>query len=715
MATQTLNVFFSGIPTNTPPSTWIRRVDSALIAGVSVFLMVDALLSWVLWRPLFGHVVPDGDFLSQLIGYPCLLLSQMSGGYLFRDAVPDNPAAFDLLAVHLRLFPALLISLLAGAYVFADGLRPFRRIKHIDGPQLLRGKQAIEAAQRLSAKELEGKETFMYLHPLLPLPKQVWTRGVLLYGSPGSGKTLALIPIIQQLIEANHRSFIYDVKGDFSSYWLGGSIGLVCPWDSRSLVWDIGRDVRTPSQAKAFVQALIPDGEGDGRFWASAAQQLLEGTILSLQNELGPNWGASTLGERLSVDARAMAERMERHAPAAKNLIADEKGQTTNSILATLTGYTSIVQSLAVAWGDGRDDSGAMRPSIAFTEWAKDWYAGKHRQIIFQAGPDPSMTTALGSAIFNVLTPQLLSAALPDDEIQRTLAFVIDEMSSLGPIPFQGLIERGRSRGIIFVGAVQTLEQIKMVWGEETMKSLGAMIGTHVVFRVQQSASRDTIAEQFGKARWAVTATSSSSSGTGGAGSNTSLHEEMRAVVNPHELSELGPFKKKRLPFGWGANNKNFPLGWGVSAMVAIGGGGDVLQLEFPGVSPEKRRTPHRPAKWTRGPANPGMTPEPSAAQRLAKREAEGTARDFAWADAKSSKPGRPPPRRDRKPADVPAPVIAADPEADPFVEAASVEPTPPAASPAGAGRARDRILAEKDTSALAALAASMDEGTKRG
>lgn len=601
MARQVLNLFFQGVPANHPPAVWIRQVDHALLAGLAAFLAVAMGLGWVAWRPLFGNPVPDGGLIAQLAGYPFLVLSQLTGGHFFRHAVVDNPAALSLFALHVRLFPVWLLSLSAGTALFMAGLKPWRRMQHLEGPQLLDGQEAIDAAKRETTKELNGGEPFMWLGPHLPLPKTRWTRGLILYGSPGSGKTVVLQEIVRQLIEANHRAFIYDVKGDLTACWLGmnGTVGLLCPWDKRSLVWDIGRDVRSPSQAQVFAAALVPDAGGDGKFWASAARQLLEGTLISLQNELGINWGWRTLAERLAVDSVFMAERMAKHSPMAELLVKDPTSTTTSSVLATLVGYTKMVQDLARAWSDGEDEAGNFRPSISFTAWAQDKYPAKIRQLIFQAGPDRAMTTALASAILNVLTPELLSAALPDDELGRTLALILDEASSLGPVPFQGWIERGRSKGLIVCMAVQTLDQIKEVWGEPTMRGLGAMIGTHLVFRVQQSASRDAIAEQFGKARWSITGVSSSI--TGG---STTVHEENRAVVQPHELSELGKVTGKR-----------FPMGWGIRAMVALGG--DVLTLDFPGVSPPKRRTPHRPAKWTRGPARPGMEPEQTPVERL--------------------------------------------------------------------------------------------------
>lgn len=623
-----VNLFLQPIPANLSPSTWIRRVDVALMAALGAAGFVYALLSLAAWRAWFGHPVPEGAWLDQMLAYPAVLFSQLSFGRLFRHAVMDNPAVYHLAALHVRLFPCFALALAVGTWVFVQGLTPWRRMRHLEGPQLLQGQDAILAAQRLVKNE--SGEPFLFLHPLLPLPKSRWTRGVFLYGSPGSGKTVALIPIIQQLIDAGHRAFIYDVKGDFTSYWLGGSVGLICPWDKRSLVWDIGQDVRTPSAAKTFVSSLIPDADGEGKFWATASQQLLEGTILSLQNELGTQWGWSELSERLAVDAQTMAARMAKHLPMAELLVRDPKSSTTSSVLATLAGNTKIIHDLAMAWGDGRAPNGLMREHLSLTAWAKDDYTGTVRQIIFQAGPDRAMTSALGSAMVNLLTPELLSAGTPDDELGRTVAFVLDEMPSLGKIPFQALIERGRSKGVVFVGACQDLEQIKSVWGDETQKSLGSMIGTHVVFRIQQSQSRDAVAEQFGKARWAITAVNTTGGGGQAAGTNTSVHEEGRAVVQSYELSELGPRKGKR-----------FPLGWGIEALVSLGG--DVLSLEFPGVSQPKLRTPHRPARWTRQPAKPNTPPEPSAAERRALAERDHA----AWATAKRNEEPAPAPKEE--------------------------------------------------------------------
>ncbi|HZR02214.1 MAG TPA: type IV secretion system DNA-binding domain-containing protein [Burkholderiales bacterium] len=554
MRRDVVNLFLQPVPANLPPSTYVRRVDHAIFGASAVFALV-----------YFG------------IGF----------GFCYFTRAPLVPFLHS--SVHwplpLALYPALVLALLAAAAVFIAGLTPWRNLVHIEGPRLLEGKDAARAATRIAKRECAPQEPFLSLHPLLPLPKSRWTRGVFFYGSPRSGKTVALIPIIEQLIEKNHCAIIYDVKGDFTSYWLGNSVGLVCPWDRRSMVWDIGRDLRSPSQAQVFASSLIKENERDP-FWSGASRQLLEGTIKSLQNECGAQWGWSEVAQRLNEDATSLAERMAEHHPKASNLVANAQSQTTASVMANLAAHTKIIDDLALAWGDGRDESGNEREHIAFTDWLRDGYKGKRRQIILQAG-DKNMTSAFVSAVVNVIAPEILSPRMKDDEFGRTIAFVIDELPSV-KFDFQALIERGASKGVVFLGTCQTLEQIKEVWGESTMKSLGSMVGTHLVFQVQQSQTREELSAMFGKARYAITNVSTSSGEKGN--QNISVHEEARAVVQPYELTEL---------LGKRATKKS----WSVRALVSLGG--DVLCLDFPGVSPQARRSSHRAAHWTRGPAKP--------------------------------------------------------------------------------------------------------------
>lgn len=603
-------LFLQPVPANTPPSTWVVRVDQAMLAGLGVWALIHFVFGFLLWRSMPGiPELPDvgTNALTQMLHYPATLVGQFFSAVMLPPwptyAWIDNPLFGNALALNLRLLPGFLLGLWAGIFVFSRGLTPWRNLRWIAGPRLLERQEAVQAALRVAAHERAGfglkpeEPGFMKLGPYLDLPKQWWTRGMWLWGSPGSGKTVILLGVLQQLyaMGTHAKSICYDVKGDFTQYFVnfdqkgGGDIALLCPWDKRSLRWNVAQDVRTPATAAVFAEAIIPNDQAKDPFWTNAARALLEGTLRSLMNECGTNWGWTLLRDRLAADPAAWAARMEKHHPAMKALVADPKSQQVANILGSLASYTKIIDDLAMAWPDPKEGE-LQRPSIAFSAWARDDYgadgARVPRHIILQAGPSAAQTRALFGTLLRVLTPELLSPKLPDNEMGRTVALVIDEMPSLGRLDWVQLVERGRSKGIICLGCAQTPMQLTEVYSPEFTKGLGSMIGLQLYLRVSPGVGRDELAEAMGKARWAITAVTTSAQGN-----SSSVHEENRNAVQSYELSEALGRRKKR-------PSKDSPQDWCIRGIVS-GVGPDHLMLDFPGIALTKRRSAHKPAAWT--------------------------------------------------------------------------------------------------------------------
>lgn len=612
MSREVVTLFCQSVPADHPPAVWIRRLDSALLLGGVAAGAVSLGVSAALWH--VGAHPPAGGLVSQWWNYPRLLMWSLDPHAPMR-LWADNPASYESTpaALHWRLFPGFLAGIAAGIAAFKAGFTPWRRMRHIEGPRLLEGKEAMAAARQVLTQELKGpdgkpQEGFLPIHPRLPwLHKTRFTRGVLMVGSPGSGKSTLLHLWLQEVFRANHRAFIFDTKADFTQGYLGGSCILMCPWDKRSHVWAIARDCVTPSDAAALASSLIPRNDKDP-FWTTAAAMLLEGTLRSCQDQYGLDWDWLLLQERVNDELGPFAERMKEHYPKAVQLLGE--GATSQSIVATLAGFTAIVDQLAEAWGDGRTKAGTFRPHFSFREWIKDDYIGKARQVILQAGPTVQATEAFASSIINILAPAILSPSFPDAELQRSLLFFFDELPAIGRIDFAGLIEKGRSRGVCVFASCQDLQQIERVHGEHVRKTITSMFGTQFLFRMQPSKSRDEIADGMGKARWSITAVN-----TNEQGSSTSVHEENRAVVQPYEIGELGKQVGRR-----------YPGGWAIRAMVS-GVGPDILTLDFPGTPAPKRRSAHRAASWTLGPAKPGTKPEPTRSERRLAEEAVAESR----------------------------------------------------------------------------------------
>lgn len=524
--------------------------------------------------------------------------------------------------------------LIAGGGLAYAGLIPRSNQWVVSGVRLLEGKDARKEARRRSPP-LKDRLTDPFglpLHPDLWLAKKTLSRHMLIYGSVGSGKTQILLAMLQPLM-ANERAklFLYDVKGDFTAKF---PMAKICsPFDKRSLTWWVARDVRTSTQAAAFADSLIPEDSGSGKFWTQAARQILLGVVRSLQNEKPEQWTWTDLAQRVSMRAAEMAPILDKSYRKAYGLISNTEGQTAFNVIATLNGYTKVIDDLARAWpnyntalnGAGTKDKiegvplayvgKPIKPTKAnypkeedwkraskqyqeqnkarqawhadftrrrhvfsVTDWAADNYKGPTK-IIVQSGPDAGLTSAYIAALINVAVPAIISPALPDNEGGRFLGFFLDELASIGKIEnISSLIDKGRSKGCVCVLATQDLAQLRMphLYGEHMVKALQSMVGTHIVCQLQMGETREELSKLLGTQKVARLDNHP----------DARLNNEGQPVVYPAQLTDMLGFRKTRkAPF------------FEIRALVQQGG--DLLLLNFPGQPLKDWRKGQEPAAWT--------------------------------------------------------------------------------------------------------------------
>ncbi|MFY2764352.1 type IV secretion system DNA-binding domain-containing protein [Arenimonas sp. MALMAid1274] len=580
---------FGPVPAHVAPSTLVRRWDQALLAAGATVLLL-----WALGLAI-GLAFPGpwlGPYFHHFIAAPQTMLHYATVGMSFKAQARAYLVSISPMeaSAALRVGLPLLLAVLAGAWVFRRGLVPSSNTWHLSGPRLLEGKEAlVEARLRsLTPEQQKADPLHLAVHPALVWPKKHWSRHGFLYGSVGSGKTQVLLPIVEQIIARNQKLFLYDVKGDFTAAFRRPII--VSPFDRRSYVWDIGKDVRTPTQAAAFAASLIPEDTGNGRFWSQAAQQLLTGAIRFLQNTKGTEWGWKDLADAVARGAPEMLVLIQEHYAKAAPLIANAESQSTASVLATLAGYTRVIDDLALAWPR------RSKRSFSITDWIQDDYHGPS-QIIVQAG-EAQLTRAYIAAMVNIAVPSIISPALSENEEGRGIHFILDELPSLGVINLAPLIDRGRSKGVVVLAACQDTGQLKAVYGEHQAKSLLSMVGTHIVCQVQAGETREEVARLLGKNKVAWR----------NHGDGAHVHEESRGVVSSSDLTDKLGFRKGKA-MG--------PLGWGIRAIVFTSG--DPLLLDFPGVELPKKREAQVAAEWTLKPAGaqaPAPVAKPPAPER---------------------------------------------------------------------------------------------------
>lgn len=630
--------YFGQLP-NLSPSEYIRRWDSAVALGLSASAFAFVLSNFAVWRPLpiLGFVSHGGGY--HLTEMAKAFLWWFSGHHYFDG---DAQAYLDLMTsagwpAWGRLLIEGALTLGVGAWAFLKSLVPVNGIEHISGNRLWRGKEAeIRAGQ--DARKLEGgpseKHGWMPIHPSVWWGAEQWSRTMLIAGAVGSGKSQILLGMLQEIFRKNIKCISYEPKGDQVSSFTRGTI--LSPFDIRStqpwknkgdkgVIWWIAKDVRDQDQAMIFASTFIPASNGgNDTFWVTASQMLTEGVIRHLQETKPLRWTFGDLSQGLAQDQAMLAEMMSATYAKAANLVADGESQTTSSVLATLASHTRMIDQLASAWPDYVE--GHM---LSLTDWIKDDYKGKHRQIFLTAGKNSQLTSAYVAAMINVIAPEFKTASLVDNKFlpknkQRHIFLLLDEFTSLGKMPIQDLIAQARSKGLKIGLLFQSYEQMKKVYGAHDAMAQKDMVGTRIYCRTGPGESRDAMVQEIGKRRVKVTKMNHSYSG-GVKNTSITVDETMEDIVMASDLTDgLGPVYKKVWSWNKWKSESKF-----IGCKAILRTGGDLYELFFPAVTIPKKREGLIDADWY-AKENLGLPVNGLMPEKSREEEAEDFKRELA-------------------------------------------------------------------------------------
>jgi hypothetical protein len=376
---------------------------------------------------------------------------------------------------------------------------------------------------------------------------------------------------------------LYDRKGDFTERYPDGVI--VSPWDARSAVWDIAKDLVDVSARRAMASILSPTFDGDKNKWLNdGAAGVIYAILESLYADFGMAWGWHQLLERGAYPHGQLYKLVQQHNPVIAKTIADADNMGTQSILGAVGQAFTVVSQLTLAWGD----VGSERPRFSMREFLDDRYQGE-TMLILRNGRDESLAKAYISVLFNVAQTQMMNVEDTDNSNNdgRAVFFVIDEFTSIGRLAVEALTAVGRSKGCMVILGFQDKAQINSTYDQNFASSLESMVGTNVVCRLGPGDTRDRMTRLIGE-RLVGTVNVNTSLSAGGTSSTTAYSESKRALIDASELTALG---KINVP-----KTKDNPKGFAIRAIVLRNGKAKLLA--FPGVVLPKVRPFYVEADW---------------------------------------------------------------------------------------------------------------------
>jgi type IV secretory pathway TraG/TraD family ATPase VirD4 len=441
------------------------------------------------------------------------------------------------------------------------------------------------------------------------LPRSVDEKGFLIAGGIGSAKSkmlaLLLSNLASMLQEKTHRILAYDPKNELMSIIYGIQppvpIYSLNPADVRSAALDFA-DVDSAAAAVETASILLPHDKNDHNpFFADAARDLVSSTMLDLVLQVP---GAFDLRDVILISAeQGFLRQISERTPYVRHLRKYFQPEGTyQSIQATLASKFQELRILA-AW------QARSRKRVSLRSWAL------HQNSILFLGMDATIQKTL-TAFNRLVMKQLTNAVLsgPDNNPNRTY-FALEEFPSLGgeePVPgWSDLVLRGRGPGARQIAVIQSVGDMRRIYGKELAEALLGQLGNKLLLRTDDPDHARWCSEVVGRSKterneWTVTSGESSTPRETTTNSSESVrrHRETDDVVPPHEFQTLPP-----------ATPKNGIHGFALCPYVD-----GVWRFHYPGSWVNKHiPRPH--------PYVPGFVPRPAEHQLLAPFTADDLSR----------------------------------------------------------------------------------------
>lgn len=383
----------------------------------------------------------------------------------------------------------------------------------------LRGEAQVAKAMRGTKSRFSVGE--------IPVPVELETRGFLLAGSPGTGKSQTLTHALDALRADDARAIVADASGIYTSRFFDADRDVIInPFDSRSTQWSPLAEIETVADIPALCKSLIPDGEGEARVWSGHAQTALDAILEYCFS------GGLNNAEIFRLVAVASAEELRQifAGTPAQPLVAEGNEKMFASVRGSMTDALSAIRYLDPAAGV---DGFSIRKHIIDENpgWIFFSYQQQHRDAL----------RSMIAACVDVSARAVLS--LPPSHDRRVI-FALDELPLLGKI--QSIVDlstNGRKHGAVVFAGLQTVAQVNAAYGRDTAQTLLACLGSWLVLRVSDAETAEYMSRYLGEEEKSRKVESGGTSSQMMQGSSTSSNWQEQIVkdrvVLPSELQAL--------------------------------------------------------------------------------------------------------------------------------------------------------------------------------
>lgn len=361
----------------------------------------------------------------------------------------------------------------------------------------------------------------------IPYPIHAEKTHTLVTGAVGTGKTVLMSNLINQVRLANDKAIIYDYMGVYTERFYDPSKGdiILNPLDGRSPNWSLVNECTKPSDFDSIAKAFIPDKHSGDPFWENAARAVFTESLKYLYNK--KDLSNEAIKEIFFSNNEDSFNYIVKTSGLLKKILPDDSEKTKGSILSVMTTYIKSLQYL-----HDREEK-----IFSIREWVKD--DSKKGFLIVSSKADQHETLKpLISAILEIAANNLLS--LKQNNNRRLWVF-LDELPSMNNIPsLESSLAQARQFGGCFVLTVQLMAQLRSIYGRDKAEAISGSCRNRVIFSTPDNETANWCANSLGKIEIEETKVGASyGSHEMRDGVNLSTHTQIKNIVLPTQIMNL--------------------------------------------------------------------------------------------------------------------------------------------------------------------------------
>jgi type IV conjugative transfer system coupling protein TraD len=339
---------------------------------------------------------------------------------------------------------------------------------------------------RIGKKELEKKTTHY------SLANVSWCHGdetkhSLLVGTTGSGKTVAIMDLLDQIEARNDAAIVYDKMNSFIPYFYRPERDVILnPFDKRGSDWCLFKEAQTETDFSTMAAALIPlFKDNQDPFWVNSARILFASGASALWNE-GDHDMKKLTHLLLEMDMRDLAKRMKD--TKAQSIIDEGQSKTALSVRSVLS---SNVQPLTLL--------PPVKNPFSVREWVQKIDDERHGGFLFLSSTAATHEVRRSQIATQIELALIALMSMPVNH-ERRVWLIIDELPSLHQIPSisSGLTQSRQFGGCIVLGS-QVFAEIRDLYGREAANTISGNCNTRLCLSTPDMETARWLSDSLGR------------------------------------------------------------------------------------------------------------------------------------------------------------------------------------------------------------------------